>query len=104
MKRTRTLLQLFTAFSNPNRVKIYKLCLKKPSNISEIGKELNLNYKTAFDNIKILQEANLVKKKIKTRKGTSREALITSIPMSRDYIGFKILKELEKQNLSTSEK
>lgn len=91
------LMVLFKAFSNPNRVKIYKMCLKKSYNITQLTQKLGLNYKTCFENIKVLEDAKLIKKTLSSRVGTSRESLISSIPMDKDYIGTKLLKELEKE-------
>lgn len=49
-----------TVKENKNRMRILKLILKKPLKISDIREELNLNYKTVWEHVKVLEKQGLV--------------------------------------------
>jgi len=44
----------------PTRVRILRLLLKRPYNMNQLGKELNLDYKTIQHHIKVLEENKLI--------------------------------------------
>ncbi|AXV39355.1 winged helix-turn-helix domain-containing protein [Methanobacterium sp. BAmetb5] len=50
----------FESPGNFNRVKIVNLLNHRPSNINQISKELNLNYRTVQHHIKVLEENMVV--------------------------------------------
>jgi len=49
-----------TTRGGPTRVKIVELLLKRPYNMHQISKELNLDYKTVQHHIKILTENRII--------------------------------------------
>ncbi len=87
------------AISNQTRIKIYEMCLEKPLNITEIKHKLRLSYKSTLNHIRILLEAQLIKKTIEiTKKG--KVSLIKSIIPDEKFLKdvlFHILKEKNKK-------
>lgn len=53
--------KVHNSLSNHNRIMILYLCSYKPHNILSISKKLRIGYKSAYEHIKILEEANLIK-------------------------------------------
>lgn len=90
----------FFAVSNPKRRQIYEMCLKNKLNITQIKDKIGLNYTSVLNNLKILEEAELIKKeKEKTEK--SQETFIISIPLKEGNVYFDVYKRIkaeEKEN------
>ena len=55
------LIKIFKALANEHRVKLLHIIMKKgEKEISELAKEIEIPYKTAARNLKILEQTNLV--------------------------------------------
>jgi predicted transcriptional regulator len=72
--------QIFVALNSPIKLQIYKLCIKKNLNISQISKELSLSYVSTLHNLKALEQAGLIKKE-ERRTTNAKEIFITSVPI-----------------------
>ncbi len=88
--------QVFFALSNPNRVKIYELCLKSKWNITQISKEIGQSYKSTLNNLRILEDSNMIKKeRVVTNK--AQEVLIKSLPFKEGTVYEKVYSEIKKE-------
>lgn len=89
--------KIFFALSNPNRIKIYDLCLKEKLNISEISKKINMSYKSVLNNLKILEEGGFISKE-KNTTDKAQETLISSIKIREGTVYEKFYEEIKAEN------
>lgn len=88
---------IFFALGNPNRLKIYELCLKQEMNITQISEKIRQSYKSVLNNLRILEDAGMIeKKKVTTDK--AQETLIKSMPFNEESVYHKVYKELKREN------
>lgn len=92
-----SLKKIFFALSNPNRIKIYEICKKKKINITELQKEINQSYKSVLNNLRILEEAQLIKREKKVTD-KAQATFISSIPIKEGTIYSKVYKEILEEN------
>lgn len=90
------LTQRIFAISNPNRIKIYQMCLKERLNITEISKRLKLSYKSTLNNIEILENAELIKR-VKETTNKAQESFIESIQLNSEHIIDRTIKQIIKE-------
>ena len=77
------------ALGNPNRIKIYDLCLLQRLNITQIAEKISQSYKSVLNNLRILEEAGMIKREKETTE-KAQETFIISIPFDKDTIWFKL--------------
>lgn len=62
MDNIKKLKSIFSALDNEKRLKIIELCSAKTLTVTELSKELGLNYSITVEYISMLEKANLIKK------------------------------------------
>ena len=72
----RRLKTIFSALSNEKRIKIIELCSNKEHTITELSKELKLNYSITVEYVSMLEKVNLVKKNRNEDRTVSVKSLI----------------------------
>lgn len=95
-----SILRIYKAISNPNRIKIYELC-DGSNNISEIARKLNLNYKSVFQHLSFLEQANLIKKNKEFHK-SGQECNFTIIKQEQQIQNIinNLIEEVKRDELS----
>jgi len=91
-----TLSRVFNALNNPNRMKIYQICLKEHINMAKLKIRLGISYKSILKNVNILEDSKLVIKQKKIIKFIY-ECKICSVNLKENPFYYKIFKELEKE-------
>ena len=86
---------IFFALSNPNRIKIYDLVLKKRMNITQISEAIPMSYKSTLHNLDVLEKAELIKK---TKEVTSKaqETFIEGIPLKEETVYYDVYKKIKQ--------
>lgn len=74
---------LFT-LNNEYRLRIYNLCLKEKLNITQIQQKINLSYRSVLNHLKILEEAELIKRESRITD-KAQESLISAIPFKENF-------------------
>jgi len=83
-------------FTNPDRIRILNLLIKKPYTITEIEKDLNINRGTLKHHLKILHENKLIKREKQSGKSGSPvlikknfqtiESIIKKFPKQQSFL------------------
>jgi len=92
--------QIFFAMSNPKRMEIYELCLKEKLNITQISNRISQSYKSTLNNLRILEEAEMIKRTKEVKK-VSQESTISSIPFKPQSVYHKVYQEWKKEQEQT---
>jgi len=68
--------QIFSALNNERRIKIVELCSKREYTITQLSRELKLNYSVTVEYISMLEKIKLVEKRRNENKTVSVKSLI----------------------------
>jgi predicted transcriptional regulator len=87
---------IFFALSNPNRLKIYELCLKEKLNLTQLKEKVGQNYTSILSNVKILEEAGMIQRE-KQKTDKAQETLIFSKPFKKGTVYLDVYNKIKEE-------